>query len=33
LVEKTEGKNNLEELGVDEKIILKWIIGRYSAKG
>jgi hypothetical protein len=27
-----KGRDNLEDLGVDGKIILEWILGKYSGK-
>jgi hypothetical protein len=28
LLENLKGRDNLEDLGVDEKIILEWILGK-----
>jgi len=30
LVDRPEGKNQLEDLGVDDMIILKWILGSHE---
>jgi hypothetical protein len=32
LVRKPEGTNLSKDLGVDEKIILEWILGKYVGK-
>jgi hypothetical protein len=32
LVAKTEGEDSSEDLGVDEKIILEWILGKEGGK-
>jgi hypothetical protein len=29
-VRKTEGRDHLEELGVDERILLRWIFSRWD---
>jgi hypothetical protein len=30
LVEKSDGKKPVQELGLDERIILKWILDKYG---
>jgi hypothetical protein len=32
LVGKSEGKSPLEDLGIDDRIILEWILGKYCEK-
>jgi hypothetical protein len=32
LVGKNEGKDHSEDLGVDGKILLQWILGKYGGK-
>jgi hypothetical protein len=32
LVGKHEGKNHLEDLDVDGRIMLEWILGKYGVK-
>jgi hypothetical protein len=30
LVGKLEGKNHLQDLGIDGRIVLRWILGKYD---
>jgi hypothetical protein len=31
-LEKLEGRNNLEDLGVDGRVVLEWIIRKYNGE-